>query len=213
MSLPRFALAALLAASPWAQGASFNCAKASTASENMICADRALSALDDKLGAAYVAAIERLGNQGLVRQWQREWLRSWELRACKDAGCARPLFAARIAALDSAIASPWNGQYIRYAGSKVDRHAADIMLIATREGGVIGAGSTLWLGVNADSGQVNTGEFAALGGFAGDALEFDQDACHVRITRQDAVLKVEDSAACGGLNVTFSGTYRRKAVK
>ena len=213
MSLPRFALAVLLAASPLAQGASFNCAKASTAAEKMICADPELSALDDKLGAAYAAAMERIGNQGLVRQWQREWLRSWELTSCKDAACARPVYAARVAALDGAIASPWNGQYIRYAGSKEDRHAADIMLIATRDGGVIGAGSTLWLGVNAGGGQVNTGEFAALGTFAGDALEFVQDDCHVRITRQDAVLTVEDSAACGGLNVTFSGTYRRKAVK
>jgi len=211
MFLSRFVFAAIVSVSSFAQAASFDCDKARSAREKMICADSKLSALDERLNAAYIAAIERTGNKGLVRQWQRDWLRSNNLIACKTAACVRPLFVARIAALDAAIASPWNGQYIRYAGNKVDRHAADIMLVATKDGSVIGAGSALWLGANAANGQVNTGEFDGVGSFTGEALIFEEDECHVRITLHDDQLQVEDSNLCGGHNVSFSGRYRRKA--
>jgi uncharacterized protein len=211
MSFSRIAFAALMSVCSLAQAASFDCAKARSTREKLICGDSALSALDEKLNAAYNDAIARTGNKGLVRHWQRDWLRSWQLGACKDAACVRPQFVARIAALDAAVDSPWNGQYIRYAGNKVDRHAADIMLIAGKDGSVTGAGSALWLGANAAKGQVNTGEFDAVGSFTGDALIFEQDSCHVRILRQDDVLQVEDSGQCGGHNVSFGGSYRRKA--
>jgi uncharacterized protein len=211
MLISRFVFAAVMSVSSLAQAASFDCAKASSTREKMICADKALSTLDEQLNAAYTAAIERTGNKGLVRQWQRDWLRSDALAACTTSACVRSLFAARIASLDAAIASPWNGQYIRYAGNKVDRHAADIMLVATRDGGVVGAGSALWLGANAARGQVNTGEFDGIGSFTGEALIFEQDDCHVRLTLADDVLQVEDSNQCGGHNVSFTGRYRRKA--
>lgn len=200
---------ALLAA-PMAHGASFDCAKAATPMEKRICTDPALSQLDEGLGAAYARAVARVGNKTLVRQWQRDWLKSATLTSCKDAACLRPLFAARIAMLDDAIASPWNGQYVRYVSNKADRNTADILLVALRDEAVAGSGATMWLGPNAANGQVHTGEFEAVGSFTGENLIFEQEDCHVNVTRTRTTLQVEDSNTCGGMNATFTGTYQRK---
>ena len=56
--------------------ASFDCAHAAAPREQTICADKALSALDDKLNHDYRAALARLTPNGanLLRQAQREWL-------------------------------------------------------------------------------------------------------------------------------------------
>jgi uncharacterized protein len=203
-------LSVALLAAPFAQGASFDCAKAASAMEKRICADPALSKLDEGLGAAYTRALARVGNKDLVRQWQRDWLRSAALTSCRDAACLRPLFSARIAMLDDAVASPWNGQYTRYVNNKADRHTSDIMLVALRDEAVAGSGSTMWLGPNAANGQVHVGEFDAVGSFTGENLIFEQEDCNVNVTRKGTTLTVEDSNTCGGVNATFTGTYRRQ---
>lgn len=201
--------AALLAA-PLAHAAGFDCARAATPMEKRICADPALSKLDEGLTRAYVRALARVGSKDLVRQWQRDWLKSAQLTACKDAACLRPLFTVRIALLDDAIASPWNGQYTRYVNNKMDKNTSDIMLVALKDDAVAGTGATMWLGPNAANGQVHVGEFDAVGSFTGENLIFEQADCQVNVTRSRAVLQVEDSNTCGGANATFTGIYRRK---
>ena len=39
---------------------------------------------------------------------------------------------------------------------------------------------------------------------------YGNDSCEVKILSKDATLLVEDNNRCGGLNVTFSGTYLRE---
>lgn len=60
-----------------ARGASFECAKAATPFEKTVCGDDALSALDDKLAAAFTAALAPLSDDGRAafRQIERAWLR------------------------------------------------------------------------------------------------------------------------------------------
>jgi uncharacterized protein len=206
----RCVLLSLSLLAPLAQGASFDCAKAATSMEKRICLDPALSKLDDSLNAAYARALARVGNKDLMRQWQRDWLRSDQVTHCNDAACLRPLFAARTALLDDAIGSPWNGQYTRYVNNKVDKNSAEIMLVALKDDSVAGSGTTMWLGPHASAGQVNTGEFDAVGSFTGENLIFEQAECNVNVTRAHGRLQVEDSNTCGGVNATFTGTYRRK---
>ena len=82
-------------------GASFNCARASTAVEKMICADPSLSRLDERLAAQYAAAMEH-ADSGLLRSGQRAWLR--ETRpACDDAACLRLAYRQRIEELAAPI--------------------------------------------------------------------------------------------------------------
>ena len=58
-----------------AYAASFDCAKAQTQVENLICADAELSKLDDDLAAAYIAALKKKPPVTSIRQSQKTWLK------------------------------------------------------------------------------------------------------------------------------------------
>lgn len=88
-------LLALVAGQAGAAG--FDCARAGTAVERMICAQPALSALDDQLAKAYDAARRSGRHPGLLAQ-QRDWLTKVRDR-CTDATCVRAAYTSRIAAL------------------------------------------------------------------------------------------------------------------
>jgi len=80
VSAPRLLVglvAALIAGPGTAQAASFDCAKAATAREKLICADPKLSAMDDALAKSYRAALQPLSPDGRtqLRNGQRAWLR------------------------------------------------------------------------------------------------------------------------------------------
>lgn len=65
--------------------ASFDCAKATTSIEKMICADGPLSKLDTQLGEVYTSALGRASDPAALRQEQRAWLK--ERNRCKDTAC------------------------------------------------------------------------------------------------------------------------------
>lgn len=91
-------LGALLCAP--AGAASFNCRLASSKTEQLVCADPALSKLDEAMGAAYkraFASTHAEARKRLVRE-QKAWL--WESRSlCGDAACLRRSYATRVALL------------------------------------------------------------------------------------------------------------------
>ena len=102
-----FAALVLLAGCASAQqalGASFDCQRASTRVEVLICSDPVLSMLDDQLGASYKAADPGRALPTL-RAEQRAWLA--QRSSCSDAACLGDMYRRRIAALSaSAGASP-----------------------------------------------------------------------------------------------------------
>jgi uncharacterized protein len=208
--MTKIALLALALAAPFAGAASFDCAKASSAIEKMVCATPELSRQDDYLNGSYQRAVARVGNKPALRASQRAWLKSGALNDCKTAECVKLAYGTRVKLFDDAVKSPWNGQYARYYKGKADRHTAEIVLIASGEGGVLGEGEALWMGPNAANGQVNVGQFGAPGSFTGANLIFEQGECHVSARLKGARLVVEDNSQCGGHNVTFTGEYRRK---
>ena len=206
----KIALLAFALVSPLVTAASFNCAKAVAAVEKMVCADPELSRLDDYLNGSYQLAVARVGDKFALRQWQRAWLKSNALNDCTSAECVKLAYGTRVKLLDDAIKSPWNGHYERYYNGKPDRNAAEIVLVASTEGTVIGEGSTLWMGPNAANGQVNVGEFGGVGKLNGGTLRFETDDCRVTAKLKGGVLTVEDNNVCNGHNATFAGDYRRK---
>jgi hypothetical protein len=107
------------------------------------------------------------------------------------------------------------------------RTEADITLRPGRRPGTIeAAGSAIWGSFDPDRvrrGGIHMGEIAGAfqpvqsrGGFtmgAEGTLPFDQGGefdCRVRFRLLSPYLLVEDNGSCGGVNVSFSGTYKRQ---
>jgi len=79
-----------------APAASFDCVKAKSAVEKMICADAELSKLDDQMGRAYNAALQRCENEGKtqLQSAQLGWLK--KRNACANGGCVDGSYRSRI---------------------------------------------------------------------------------------------------------------------
>jgi uncharacterized protein len=90
----------LLAIAPRAISASFDCAKASGTTESLICKNADISALDDKLQAAYKAARVAVApfNKPELLKEQRDWIK-YTRNICQDADCLKLAYSARIAVL------------------------------------------------------------------------------------------------------------------
>jgi uncharacterized protein len=86
-----------------AHAASFDCARAASASEIAICSDRGLSSLDGQLGTAYA---QRLALDPAVRQLQRGWLKARDAGCGRDRACLRRLMAAQLAWLRGGAGRP-----------------------------------------------------------------------------------------------------------
>lgn len=88
-------LACLLADTACA--ASFDCAKASSDTEKLICAKPALSSLDDQLQAAYRKASGTVAdnNKDMLLKEQRNWIR-YARNACTDEACLSRVYRERI---------------------------------------------------------------------------------------------------------------------
>ncbi len=79
----------------WA--ASFDCAKAQTRVERLICADPQLSRLDEEMAASYKVALQDQANAEAIKQAQRHWVR--ERNACSDADCVKTIYKRRLQAI------------------------------------------------------------------------------------------------------------------
>ena len=101
MNARRLLLAAAAALPTLAAAASFDCAKARTSVEHLICADPALSALDERLATAYKAAS---AHDGKLRAQQREWI-SGTRNKCDSTACLSQAYTQRLQALDTPAAA------------------------------------------------------------------------------------------------------------
>jgi len=80
--------------------ASFDCGKATSATEKLICSDAGTSALDGKLQEAYktaLAATDAYGKKALGKE-QRNWIK-YTRGICQDTNCLRQIYSDRIAVL------------------------------------------------------------------------------------------------------------------
>jgi uncharacterized protein len=84
--------------------ASFDCKKAKTGIENMICSGKEISKLDEEMDRAYKNALALVSYKDQMRKQQREWVKL--LRdTCEDEMCLLREYRDRIAALNSSIAA------------------------------------------------------------------------------------------------------------
>lgn len=82
-----------------AQAASFDCRKAATKVEKLICADAELSKLDEELSAAYKTALQNGKQAVVIKQAQKQWMN--ERNGCSDASCVKGAYEARLSTLRS----------------------------------------------------------------------------------------------------------------
>ena len=97
----RASFALLLLTTASVHAASFDCAKAATQVEHLVCETSALSQLDDTLAAAYRAALT---SDPSARERQTTWLRNIRNR-CADVACLTSAYQAQIAAMAPAPAA------------------------------------------------------------------------------------------------------------
>jgi len=104
---------AALVLSGTVQAASFDCAKAQSKVEKMICADAELSKLDEEMARAYATSLQDKSRANAARQTQRQWVK--ERNKCADAICVRESYQAQLQALSSLGDGP------RQAGDKLGK--------------------------------------------------------------------------------------------
>lgn len=85
-----------------AQAASFDCAQAKSEVEKLICTTEAVSALDDRVAAAYKKALQVVSDPAVIKAEQVTWLREQRNR-CTDAACLQQAYENRRGQLHAAI--------------------------------------------------------------------------------------------------------------
>ncbi|MBF0185430.1 MAG: DUF1311 domain-containing protein [Magnetococcales bacterium] len=78
--------------------AGFDCRKASSAVEKMICADQRLAALDAELSARYKEAVRSVADPEALQRAQRSWLQQ-ERNLCSTPDCLLQIYPQRLQAL------------------------------------------------------------------------------------------------------------------
>ena len=80
-----------------AQGASFDCGKAGTKVEHIICDNSEISQLDEELAASYKAALQDQAQAEAIKQTQKQWMK--ERNGCAEVGCVKLAYETRLASL------------------------------------------------------------------------------------------------------------------
>ena len=84
-----------------AYGVSFDCSKATSRVEKMVCAEPALSRLDEDIASAYTNALAVSPAHEELRQTQRAWLH--KRNACPDSHCLRSAYENQLAYLKGQV--------------------------------------------------------------------------------------------------------------
>jgi len=108
---------------------------------------------------------------------------------------------------------PFSGRYRRVYQGRFDKDTATLDVWRLKDGRVRVSGDAVWVG-NAKTGNVNVGDVDGVFNPEGNRLLFrngdDQGNCNFTVTFGNGALTVtEDNGNCGGVNVTFNGTYRK----
>jgi uncharacterized protein len=75
--------------------ASFDCDKATSEAEKLICSDDEMSKLDESLGKAYLKALKRTLFKKQMSESQKQWLKN-KRNVCSHAECIKKAYEARI---------------------------------------------------------------------------------------------------------------------
>lgn len=87
-------------ATPVVTAPSFNCAKASTLIEDLICKDENLAKLDVKLASAYAESLKTSDDKAALKSTQLDWMKS-RRNKCTSVQCLADAYAERIAQISN----------------------------------------------------------------------------------------------------------------
>jgi uncharacterized protein YecT (DUF1311 family) len=87
-----------------AQAAGFDCDKATTKTEKMICSDSELSKLDEEMAVAFKKSSSDSTLAETVRNDQKKWLK--ERNQCVDKDCLKQAYSSRLVTLKEPAFSP-----------------------------------------------------------------------------------------------------------
>lgn len=90
-----FTASILVLASGAVHAAGFDCARASTPAEKLVCNDAGLSKLDDELTAAYMQVLKRGASEEFLKTQQRGWLSNVRNR-CESNECLKQSYIQRL---------------------------------------------------------------------------------------------------------------------
>lgn len=82
-----------------AQAVSFECSKATTKIEKIICGDTELSKLDDQLNSSYRISLQDENHADAIRHDQKAWMKV--RNACQDVACIKLAYEKRLSELSS----------------------------------------------------------------------------------------------------------------
>lgn len=102
-----------------AQASSFDCAKAGSKVEHIICDNAEISKLDEELNAAYKTALQDEKQVDTVKQAQKQWMK--ERNGCADADCVKRKYAERLTLLKEKETYPQLPPKLRYAFCDKDK--------------------------------------------------------------------------------------------
>jgi len=191
-----------LVLTPWAWAATFDCDKASTFVEKVICSDLRLTNLDDQLGRLYKDALAASSNSGALKAEQKAWLSS--RNQCKDSDCIMKAYDDRISVL-GAMSAPAKSGDVTGTYKMKDRGAAGVVLVQQTTNGRIK------FYINATY-RTNTGELSGEVPLSGDATNYvDKELdCTLSFNFMPGSLVLNQDGSCGmDLNVSAAGTYKR----
>ena len=187
---------------PWARAATFDCNKASTFVDKVICSDSRLTSMDDQLGRLYKDALAASSDITALKTEQKAWLSS--RNQCKDSDCIMKAYADRISALSAASASAKSGDFTGTYNMK-DRGAEGVVLVQQTANGRI----KFYLNATY---RTNTGELSGEVPLTGDAANYVNKAldCILSFNFVPGSLVLNQEGSCGmGLNVSATGIYKR----
>ena len=115
-----------------ASAASFKCTSKSSASEKIVCKEPALSALDDRLAAAWQRAKDAtLDTAALEAARTHQWL--WRQHNCTDKACVQSWYERRIAELDADYEQARQAQHDAFEASLVEQKLVPSAADAVRQ--------------------------------------------------------------------------------
>ncbi|MGV1015236.1 MAG: lysozyme inhibitor LprI family protein [Methyloceanibacter sp.] len=173
--------------------ASFDCNKASTFAEEVVCSDSRLTVMDEELARLYKAAVASSPDEAAVNAAQKAWLAVRD--RCKDSNCIMQAYSERIAALKGGANDGVTGTYTMKGGEvRVQQANGKIKFFVSA------------------THQANVGELSGEAPLSGDQAKYDNadNDCALAFKFSGEKLVVSQDGSCGmGLNVSGSGTYNR----
>lgn len=203
----RLIFAALLALPLVTHAASFDCAKVTGAAEKTVCADPALSRLDDDLGKAFVQAMSAAANNDSLRLSQRAWLKQRD--ACGGGkSCLERVYRQRLQRLQDTASSRSSGDARWEQTWQLDSANPSV----NSQLDITGKGPTYRFSMSANNGG-NMGQLDGQITIKGNRATYRGDAdapeCRIDFVRvgQRLTLDQHDTNCGAGNGVYYGGNY------